>query len=93
MLELSIKTVKHETGHILNIEFNDGHSTAVDFAPFIFSTGHPDIEKYKSIDNFLTYQIIDGNLNWDDYNMIFSIEDLYHNQIIKSRHTPNQATG
>jgi len=86
---LSIKSVKHEIGHILNIEFNDGHHETVDFAPFIFSAGHPDYEKYKSIDDFLTFEIIDGNLNWDDYTMIFPIEDLYHNRLIKNRPESN----
>jgi hypothetical protein len=85
MLELSIKSASHAIGHILNIEFNDGHHESVDFAPFIFSSGHPDYEKYKSVDNFLQFDIIDGNLNWDDYTMIFPVEDLYHNRLIKNQ--------
>ena len=52
MPELSVKIAKHLTGHILNIEFNDDHSETFDFATFIFSFGHPDYEKYKTIDEF-----------------------------------------
>ena len=85
MSEILVKSATHLTGHILNIEFNDGHSETVDFATFIYSSGHPDYEKYKTIDEFLKFDIIDGNLNWDDYTMIFPIEDLYHNKIIKNR--------
>lgn len=85
MSDLSVKTAKHKIGHILEIEFNDGYIVNVDFAPFIFSCGHPDYEKYKSIDAFLEFDIVDGNLNWDDYTMIFPVEDLYHNRIVRGR--------
>ncbi len=85
MSELLVKSAKHLTSHILNIEFNNGHHETVDFSTFIFTSRHPDYEKYKSIDDFLKYKIIDGNLNWDDYTMIFPVEDLYHNKIVKNK--------
>lgn len=84
MSELSVDAVKHITGHILEIQFNDGHKTMLDFAPFIFSVGHPDYERYKTVEKFLEYELIDGNLNWDDYTMIFPVEDLYTGKIIKN---------
>lgn len=83
MSELSVKGVNPKIGHILEIEFTDGHKEDVDFAPFIFSSNHPDYEKYKSVDEFLKFEIVDGNLNWDDYTMIFPIEDLYRNRLVK----------
>lgn len=83
MSALSVVNAQHITGHILDITFSDGHNAVVDFAPFIFSAGHPDYEFYKKLDNFLAYKLDDGNLNWDDYTMIFSVEDLYHNRLIK----------
>lgn len=83
MSELLVKSVRHKIGHILEIEFNDGHKENIDFAPFIFSNNHPDYEKYKSINEFLKFEIIDGNLNWDDYTMIFPVEDLYCNRLAK----------
>ncbi len=81
MSELLVKSAKYKTGHILEIEFNDGHSECVDFSFFIFTIGHPDYEKYKQIAEFQKFEIIDGNLNWDDYRMIFPVEDLYRNNI------------
>ena len=82
MSVLSVKAAKHLTGHILEIEFSDGHFERVDFAPFIFSVGHPDYEPYKSVEGFLRFEIRDGNLNWDDYTMIFPVEDLYRNRLL-----------
>ncbi len=83
MSDLTVGNVSHLAGHILEIEFSDGHKQVVDFAPFIFSNGHPDYDQYKKIDKFLAYEVIDGNLNWDDYTMIFPVEDLYRNTLIK----------
>lgn len=85
MSELLVKSATHKVDHILEIEFTDGHVQCVDFAPFIFSSGHPDYERYKSVDSFLEFKIVDGNLNWDDYTIIFPVEDLYHNRLIKTR--------
>jgi hypothetical protein len=78
-----IKNAKHFTSHTLEVEFSDGESRVIDFAPFIFSAGHPDYERYKTEAGFLTFKIEDGNLNWDDYTMIFPVEDLYSGNLIR----------
>ena len=83
MQGLAVKSVTHLGGHVLELTFNDGHVQSVDFAPFIFSDGHPDYERYKSVEEFLKFEIVDGNLSWDDYTMIFPVEDLYRNTLIK----------
>ncbi len=83
MSELLVKAAHHVKSHILEIEFTDGHKQNLDFAPFIFSSGHPDYDKYKKESEFLKFVIMDGNLNWDDYTMIFPVEDLYNGKIVK----------
>ena len=30
---------------------------------------------------FKNYEIVDGNLNWNDYDLIFPIEDLYEGKL------------
>jgi len=30
---------------------------------------------------FQEYKLVDGNLNWNDYDMIFPLEDLYRGKI------------
>lgn len=82
MSELYVKGAKHVKSHILEIEFSNGEKKILDFAPFIFSAGHPDYERYKTETGFLTFIIEDGNLNWDDYTMIFPVEDLYSGKLI-----------
>ncbi|MCA6058834.1 DUF2442 domain-containing protein [Thalassolituus sp. ST750PaO-4] len=81
MPELSVLKATHVTGHILEIEFSDNHVSVVDFAPFIFSDGHPDYDVYKDISRFVQFDLLDGNLSWDDYTMIFPVEHLYENKL------------
>jgi hypothetical protein len=83
MSALFVKSAKHLKSHILDVEFSDGEHRVIDFAPFIFSVGHPDYERYKSETGFLGFKIEDGNLNWDDYTMIFPIEDLYTGKLLR----------
>jgi len=83
MSELYVKSARHAKSYILEITFSDGYEKILDFAPFIFSNGHPDHDQYKLEKNFLKFQVIDGNLNWDDYTMIFPVEDLYKGNIVK----------
>lgn len=81
MSDLSIVEVRHVKDHVLALQFSDGHVSTVDFAPFIFNNKHPDYEQYRDVEKFLAYDLDDGNLNWDDYTMIFHIENLYANKI------------
>ena len=83
MSALFVKSATHLKSHILDIEFSDGVHRIVDFAPFIFSIRHPDYERYKSESGFLGFTIEDGNLNWDDYTMIFPVEDLYSDNLLR----------
>jgi len=83
MSEIFVESACHVKSHILEVEFSNGHKSHVDFSPFIYSSEHPDYEKYKKESEFLKYEIIDGNLNWDDYTMIFPVEDLYTGKLIK----------
>ncbi|MGY0219379.1 DUF2442 domain-containing protein [Endozoicomonadaceae bacterium StTr2] len=81
MGEVTISSVRHIKDYILELIFSDGHTQRIDFAPFIFLSGHPVIEAYQDMGRFLGYKLLDGNLNWDDYNMIFPVKDLYKDRL------------
>ncbi|TCJ11614.1 hypothetical protein EZJ19_15190 [Parasulfuritortus cantonensis] len=83
MSERSVKDIEHKVGHIQEIEFSDGRKRNVDFASFSFYCGHHDYEKYQEIGKLLEFEIIEGNLNLGDHTMIFPVEDLYQNRLIK----------
>ena len=65
----------------IRIFFSDGSYKLVDFRPFLESSLHPSIRKYLDEAKFKKFKIIDGNLNWNDYDLIFPVEDLYQGKI------------
>jgi hypothetical protein len=63
------------------ISFNDQTLKIIDFKPFLSKSVHPSIAKYLNQTLFKSYGIKDGNLNWNDYDLIFPIYDLYTGKI------------
>jgi hypothetical protein len=67
--------------YALRIYFNDSSNKVVDFKYFLENSMHPSIRKYLDEKMFKEFEIVDGNLNWQDYDLIFPIEDLYQGKI------------
>ena len=61
----------------INISFSDETGKVVDFKPFLTTSLHPSISKYLDESLFKQFKIVDGNLNWNDYDLIFPIHDLH----------------
>lgn len=78
---LSIINAKNIGNYNILIEFNDGVEKFVDFSDFLLKSQHQSIKKYLDETLFGSFKIIDGNLNWNDYDMIFPIADLYDGKI------------
>jgi hypothetical protein len=69
--------------YVIRLTFNDGHKILVDFKPFLEESNHPSIKKYLNDELFKSFSIQDGNLDWNDFDLYFPIEDLYKNTISK----------
>jgi hypothetical protein len=69
----------------LEISFSDGTKREVDFGPFLAQSDQPEIRKYLDVERFKAFEISYGNLVWNDYDLCFSIEDLYMGQLLASR--------
>jgi hypothetical protein len=76
-----VTEAKYIGDYAVRVDFNNKHSSLIDFKPFLESTRHPSIKKYTNEKLFKKFKIIHGNLNWNDYEMIFPIEDLYEGKI------------
>jgi DUF971 family protein len=74
---IEVISTRYIGDYAIRIAFSDGTNRLVDFRSFLESSLHPSIKKYMDETLFKEYKIIDGNLNWNDYDMIFPIEDLY----------------
>jgi len=78
---IEVKSARYIGDFAIRVLFSDGFSRLVDFKPFLESSLHPSIRKYIDEAVFIDYQIVDGNLNWHDYELIFPIEDLYEGRL------------
>lgn len=80
---LKIDSAKYLSDYAIRLIFSDGANKVVDFKPFLLKSIHPSIKKYLDEEKFSSFTLVDGNLNWNDYELIFPIWDLY-NGIIDS---------
>lgn len=78
---IEIKSATFIGDYAIRIIFNDGVNKLVDFKSFLETSSHPSIRKYLDEAVFIQFAIVDGNLNWNDYDLIFPIYDLYLGRI------------
>jgi hypothetical protein len=92
MKSLKITKVDHLHDYVLQITFDDGKVQEVDFRPFLENAQHPEIAKYTDLNLFRQYEISDGDLIWNDYELVFPIWDLYSNSLMPKSHKGEQAS-
>lgn len=66
---------------VIQLQFNNGVSKHINFKPFLEASMHPSIKKYLDEAKFKSFKIVDGNLNWNNYELIFPLEDLLDGKI------------
>ncbi|WP_051719064.1 DUF2442 domain-containing protein [Hymenobacter sp. IS2118] len=67
--------------HTLALMFSNGTRQTVDFGPFLRRAAHPAIKAYLNEARFGEFEIVNGNVNWNDYDLIFPVADLYAGEI------------
>jgi hypothetical protein len=78
---IEIKSAKYIGNYAIRILFNDSTDRIVNFKSFLESSLHPSIRKYLDESKFKQFKIINGNLNWNDYDLIFPVSDLYEGKL------------
>jgi len=78
---IEVASANYIGDYAVRISFNDGNEKLVDFKSFLIKSLHPSISKYLNESLFKQFTIINGNLNWNDYDLIFPIHDLYEGVI------------
>jgi hypothetical protein len=78
---IEINSAVYLGDYTIQIIFNDGLCKLVDFKPFLENSSHPSIKKYVDESKFQQFVILDGNLNWNDYDLIFPIADLHQGAV------------
>ena len=79
---ISIETAKYLVNYQIHLKFNDGKERILDFSKFILESKHPDIKKYQDIKLFKKFNLKYGEIEWNDYELVFPIYDLYQGKIL-----------
>ena len=74
---ISIKEAKYINDYKINFKFTDDKETLVDFKNFLFGSMHPDIKKYQNKELFRHFNVEHGDVEWNDYELVFPTYDLY----------------
>ena len=78
---LEIKAAQLTAPYTICIQFANGERRTVDFGPFLRRATHPAIQAYLDEAKFQQFEIRNGNINWNDYDLIFPVADLYAGQV------------
>ena len=49
----------------------------MDFGPFLRASAHPAVHRYLQPRRFKQFAVTDGLLQWNDFDLVFPIADLY----------------
>ena len=74
---LTVVSAQYLDGYRLALTFSDGACRTVDFAAFLRRARNPMATKYRELEQFKQFSIVNGNLNWNGYEMIFPVASLY----------------
>jgi hypothetical protein len=74
--DYKIKSAQYKGDYTIRIVFTDGHIRSINFRPYLETAQNASIRSYLNEEKFKDFNIVDGNLNWHDYELIFPLSDL-----------------
>ena len=78
---LEVVAAESTAPHTLRLTFATGEERTVDFGPFLRRATHPAMQAYRDETRFRQFAIVNGNVNWNDYDLIFPVAALYAGEI------------
>lgn len=78
---LSITEAHYTTGYSIEMTFSDNTSQTINFEPFLLGSNLPAVNKYLDKGKFKRFLLIEGNLNWKNYDLTFPIADLHSGKL------------
>ncbi|MHC4445379.1 MAG: DUF2442 domain-containing protein [Planctomycetota bacterium] len=78
---ITIERVEYAGEYKLAIYFNDNTKQVIDFYSFLSDSLNPLIKKYLDLNEFKKFNLVNGDLEWNDYDLCFPVADLYENTV------------
>ena len=70
---MTLTQAEHVSGYAIKVRFSDGAERVIDFESFLKQSTNPHIRKYLAIEKFTGFQIRNGDLVWNDYDLCDTI--------------------
>mgnify|MGYP001300137766 CR=1 FL=1 len=74
---ISITEAHYTTGYSIEMTFSDNTSQTINFEPFLMKSPLAQVNKYLDKGKFKKFLLIEGNLNWHNYELTFPLADLH----------------
>jgi hypothetical protein len=81
MLVISITEANYREGYKIEFKFSDQTTKVIDFEPFLQKSRNPMTRKFLSLSEFKNFNLENGEVNWNDYELCFPIWDLHEGRI------------
>ena len=78
---IAIKKAEYVSSYKILFTFSDGVKREIGFEGFLKSATHPQTRKYLDISLFKQFKIVEGDIDWNDYELCFPIMDIYEGNI------------
>ncbi|MEA1968237.1 MAG: DUF2442 domain-containing protein [Thermodesulfobacteriota bacterium] len=78
---INVTEAEYIPSYKIHLWFSDGAEQIINLEPFLKKSHHPEIKKYLNKDLFKDFSIAHGRLDWNDYDLCFSMQDLYEGTI------------
>lgn len=78
---VQIEAALYVAPYVLQLRFDDGHESTVDFGRFLRGSVHPAIRAYLDLKRFRNFTLEHGVLHWNDFDLVFPMSDLYEGRI------------
>ncbi len=78
---IAIKHAKYLDDYKIHLLFSEGVNHVVDFANFLSSSLNPMMRKFLYRTEFSKFEVLYGDLMWNDFEMCFPIWALYQGKI------------
>ena len=81
---ISILDAEYVSGYKISIYFSDGSYRQVDFEAFLNAAKHPVTRSYLDLEKFRHFHVINGNLDWNDFEFCVPVHQLYDGRVTHS---------
>ncbi len=78
---INVTEAEYVSPYKIRLWFSDGAEQTVNFEPFLKKSHHPEIKKYLNQNLLKNFSIAHGRLDWNDYDLCFSMQDLYEGTV------------